>query len=205
MKKMTLTKFDIATAALTLSSMIPGIVVYNRLPERIATHFGIDNQPDRWSGRGFAVFGIPIILTAIHLLSCLITSLDERTKSSPKTNSMVRFITPAIAYVVETMMILYALGKLTDVGSVMICVTALILVTVGNYMPKTRQNSYIGIKTPKTLSDETAWNKTHRLAGFVWTIGGIGMLVTGLLGLYVLAGILLLAAVLIPLIYSMTL
>ncbi len=205
MKKMTLTKMDIATAVLTAGSMIPGIVVYDRLPERIATHFNMNNQPDGWSGRGFAVFGMPLILTGLHLLCCLITSLDDRTKSSPKASRLVRFATPAIAYFVETAMILYALGKLTDVSTVFMALAALILIVFGNYMPKTRQNSFIGIRTPRTLSDETVWNKTHRLAGFVWTVSGIAMLVLVVLGLYIPALILLLIATLIPIIYSMTL
>ena len=43
----------------------------------------------------------------------------------------------------------------------------------GNYLPKTRQNWFLGIRTPWTLSSEYAWEKTHRLAGRLFMIGGV--------------------------------
>ena len=46
-------------------------------------------------------------------------------------------------------------------------------------MPKCRQNYTMGIKLPWTLADEDNWNRTHRMAGYVWTAGGILMLIVG--------------------------
>jgi uncharacterized membrane protein len=31
----------------------------------------------------------------------------------------------------------------------------------------------VGIKLPWTLNDEENWNKTHKLAGKVWLVGGV--------------------------------
>ena len=42
---------------------------------------------------------------------------------------------------------------------------------IGNYLPKCKQNYTIGIKVPWTLNSEDNWNKTHRLAGIIWTAG----------------------------------
>lgn len=42
-------------------------------------------------------------------------------------------------------------------------------------MPKFKHNYTMGIKTPWTLANEEVWNKTHRMAGPIWTVGGIVM------------------------------
>lgn len=203
MRKMALTKLDIYTALLTLGSMIPGIAVYSRLPEEIAIHFTMDNQADGWADKGFAVFGIPFILTILQLSSCAVCNSDRRTAQSGKVNRIVRFFIPIIAYVVETMMILYSMEKLTDISLVMTCMLSVLMIVVGNYAPKTRQNSFLGIRTRKTLSDEVVWNKVHRLAGKVWTVGGIIMLILALNSLYPAALLLLMFVLfLVPIFYQ---
>ncbi len=201
MKKM-LTKTDVFAAILTLCAVIPGFVVYNRLPEKVATHFNLSNEPDSYMPKLAAIVVLPVVLAVVELICCLITSTDKRTENSRKANTMVRFIIPVLAFVMEGMMILYALEKLTNIGAVAGLFISVFLIVIGNYMPKTRQNRFLGIKTPRTLSDERIWDKTHRFAGFVWTIGGIALLPVFLLGLYIPALILMSVVVMIPVVYS---
>ncbi len=201
MKKM-LTKTDIFAAILTLCAIIPGFVMYNKLPEKVATHFNFSNEPDSYMPKLAAIVVIPVFLAVLEIICCLITSTDKRTENSRKANTMVRFIIPVLAFVMEGMIILYALEKLTNVGAVAGLFISVFLIVIGNYMPKTRQNKFLGIKTPRTLSDERIWDKTHRLAGFVWTIGGIAILPVFLLGLYVPALILMFVIIMIPVVYS---
>lgn len=49
----------------------------------------------------------------------------------------------------------------------------IVLIVVGNYIPKTRQNYTVGIRTPWTLNNEENWNKTHRFGGKILVISGI--------------------------------
>lgn len=203
MKKM-LTKTDIFATVLTLCAVIPGFVVYNKLPEKVATHFNISNEPDSYMPKLAAIVVLPVVLAIMEIVCCLITSTDKRTENSRKANTMVRFIMPVLAFAIEGLIILYALEKLTNIGAVVGLLISVLLIVIGNYMPKTRQNSYLGIKTPRTLSDERIWDKTHRFAGFVWTIGGIVLLPVSLLGLYIPALILMSVFVMIPVVYSFT-
>ena len=82
---------------------------------------------------------------------------------------------------------------------------ALMFVAAGNYLPKCRQNYTMGIKLPWTLADEDNWNRTHRMAGYVWTAGGILMLIMGFFHLASLFFLVFMAMVLIPSVYSMIL
>lgn len=38
-------------------------------------------------------------------------------------------------------------------------------IAAGNVMPRTRPNWIVGLRTKRTLTDRTAWNRTHRLMG----------------------------------------
>lgn len=201
MKKI-LNKTDIFAAVLTLCSAIPGFVMYNKLPDRVAAHFNMTNEPDSYMPKLAAIVAIPVFLAVMEIICCLITNTDERAKNNGKAYTIVRFLMPVIAFVIEGMIILYALEKLTNIAAVTGLFISAILVVIGNYMPKTRQNSFIGIKTPRTLSDERIWDKTHRFAGFVWTIGGIVLLPVFLLGMYIPALILMTVIVMIPVVYS---
>ncbi|MEO0882400.1 MAG: SdpI family protein [Pseudomonadota bacterium] len=46
-------------------------------------------------------------------------------------------------------------------------------VIIGNYLPKTRANFIFGIRTPWTLTSDTAWEKTHRLGGRLFIVSGL--------------------------------
>lgn len=49
----------------------------------------------------------------------------------------------------------------------------LMLLVMGNMMPKFKSNFYSGIKTPWALSDDENWRKTHRLGGKLLFLTGI--------------------------------
>ena len=54
--------------------------------------------------------------------------------------------------------------------------TAIFIILLGNYLPKSQQNWFIGVRTPWTLSSPEAWNKTHRLAGPLFMLTGLATL-----------------------------
>ena len=78
-----------------------------------------------------------------------------------------------------------------------------LFILIGNFLPKTKQSYTMGIKLPWTLASEENWNRTHRLAGFVWVIGGVYFVVMSFFS-WTLAGFLIPVALLglIPAAYS---
>ncbi len=55
-------------------------------------------------------------------------------------------------------------------------VLALILIVVGNILPRLRPNSAMGIRTRWTLHDESVWMKTHRAGGYFLLVFGLTLL-----------------------------
>ena len=156
-----------------LLPIVFGLIFWNQLPERIATHWGPNGDPDGWSSRELAVFALPLFLFAIHWLCVLVTSKDPKNKDkNKKAQSLVLFIIPILSLLVNGIMYMTALGMPLRVEMIMPVFFGLLFIVLGNYMPKCRQNYTIGIKISWTLNSEENWNATHRFAGKLWMIGG---------------------------------
>ena len=81
---------------------------------------------------------------------------------------------------IHVSMVLSALSGTIDHLSIVFIASGAFFILIGNYLPKTRQNHVIGIRVPWTLNDEDVWHKTHRLAGPLFMLGGIAVIVSAL-------------------------
>ena len=166
-----------------LLPVVVGLILWNRLPDVIATHFDFNSQPDGWTSKAFTVFGMPLVLLALHLICLLSTYAPNRQKAyNHKLRYVLLFTVPAVTLLTTVTCYGYALGASFHVGRVVMPFVGVIFVVVGNYMPKVRRNPTIGIRLPWTLMDDENWDKTHRFAAPIWMIGGLLLIVLGLIG-----------------------
>jgi uncharacterized membrane protein len=195
----------IITSIVTILPVLIGIICWNRLPDVMATHFGMNNEANGFSSKAFAVFGIPAILLAVLWFGAFVTSHDpKRQNISPKMFSLVVWIAPVTSLVVAAILYPVNLGYALDITFFVELLSGVMFIIIGTYLPKARQNYTIGIRVPWTLANEENWNRTHRLAGTLWIICGILMIIiclTRLAPVQWFVGILLIM-VLVPCIYS---
>lgn len=193
----------ILTSLVLLVPILVGLLLWDRLPERIPSHWGINGEVDGWSSKAFAVFGFPCILLAMHWVCVLISSADPGNKNHhPKMIQLVLWICPLIGLVLNSMVYTAALGYAVNVEIIMPLLVGLMFIIVGNLLPKCRQSFTMGIKLPWTLANEENWNKTHRLGGKTWVIGGIVTMATAFIGsFWILLGVLIVMMA-VPTIYS---
>ena len=195
----------IITSIVTILPVLIGIICWNRLPDVMATHFGFNNEANGFSSNAFAVFGLPLILLAVLWVGAFVTAHDpKRQNISPKMFSLMLWIAPVISLVAAATIYPVNLGYELDIAFFSELLLGLMFIIIGNYLPKARQNYTIGIKIPWTLANEENWNRTHRLAGYLWMICGILMILISLTRFIPaewLVGIFLIM-VLVPCIYS---
>lgn len=191
----------------TLMCLIPiifGLAIYNKLPDEVAVHFDSYGEPNGYMSRVGSVFILPVFLAVINIVVNLGVENDPRNRNqTPFIKNFSVWLVPVISLIVQSYILLYALDDSINSGNSVVIGMGIMLILIGNYLPKCRQNNSIGIKVPWTLSDVDNWNKTHRLAGILWVLGGIIIVVLGLLhanGMYTL--IVTLAAAFIPIVYS---
>src|SRR5260370_40881496 len=66
-----------------------------------------------------------------------------------------------------------ALGVPIDLTFVICLSISVLFIFIGNYMGKLRRNFWAGIRTPWTLVSEVSWERTHRLGGWLFVVGGL--------------------------------
>lgn len=193
----------IISVILTLLPILVGLILWDRLPEVIATHFGVNNQPDGFSSKGFAVFGMPLILLAVHILALVVTSRDPKRKNiGDKPLALLFYVVPLVSNVVMALIYTVALGAGINISIVLSLLFGVIFVLIGNILPKAKQNHTFGLRIYWTLNNEENWNKTHRLSGFVFVIAGALLIITSPIGKPFILFPVVFAAALIPIIYS---
>ena len=202
MLKISKTKL-IITSIMILIPIAVGLILWNRLPETMVTHWGVGNVPNGWSSKAMAVFGLPAILLAVHWVCLFATKADPKSKNiNPRILDLVLWICPVLSIVLGTVTYSFSLGYEVNVQAVVTIIVGVLFVVVGNYLPKCKQSYTMGIKLPWTLSDEENWNKTHRLAGKLWVAGGIILLATSFLQSVIIMVVVLVLLVIIPTVYS---
>lgn len=193
------------TSVIILLPIVAGVILWDQLPNIVPIHFGANGKPDGYATRAVAVFVMPLVLLAFHWLCTLGTAADPKNKNiDKKALGLVLWICPMISLLVNGVVYVTALGIAIDIIMIFGLFFGCLFVVIGNYMPKCRQSYTMGIKLPWTLENEDNWNRTHRFAGRLWTVGGLLVIVTAFLGnafVFVFLGLVLLM-VIIPTVYS---
>ena len=177
------TKLNIILSCIVLlSPIIFGMIVWNKLPESMPIHWGVNGEADRWSSKPFAVFVLPLLILAIHGICIFASGKDFRDKKqSPKVMGLVLWICPLLSVMANSLTYAISLGKEINVLFVVSLTMGALFVLIGNYLPKCQQNRTVGIRIIWTLKNEANWNATHRFAGKVWVIGGLLLMASSLL------------------------
>ena len=193
------------TSIFTLLPILVGLILWKDLPASLPSHFGLDGQADGFSSKLEVVFLIPLLMLGLHFFAVVVTSLDPKASHvSPKMKTLIYWLVPLISGLVQLSIYGAAFGLIGNSTRIGLRMVGIVFLVVGNYLPKTKQNYTVGIRLPWTLDSEENWNKTHRLAGRLWVLGGLIILVNSFLSwavFYVFIAVLL-GMVLVPIFYS---
>jgi uncharacterized membrane protein len=183
------------------------LAVYSRLPESIPSHWNLAGEVDGWSPRWIGAFLFPLIATGSLVIPWILFRIDPRRENLERSPDRYLIINFSIVFaaLVQCLTLGSVLGWPIDVPTGIVAGVGLLMVGIGNYLPRVRSNWWIGVRTPWTLSSEGVWRRTHRLAGRVFVAGGAVLAATAFLpdelrGWIVLPVVAVIAAV--PLVYS---
>ncbi len=193
----------VITSVIILFPMLIGILCWNMLPDTMVTHFGANNEPNGWSSKFFAVIGLPLFLLLLHLFTVVITLNDPKKRNiGQHLFSFIFWIIPVISLVANGSILAYSLGFPVNIALLSNALIGILFLILGNYLSKNKQNYTVGIRLPWTLSSESNWEKTHRLASKIWVVAGLLMIVNAFLQLSWLLFVIIILAAFIPALYS---
>jgi uncharacterized membrane protein len=161
------------------------LVVLRILPDIVPTHYSLSGNADRY-GSKYEMLVLPIITILMGFFWVWMAKNALKNKEKGAQNLKVLFwsdIIMTLTYTVITVWFLYMSYYQTeqiyssDVDFMKILSTCLSigLILLGNILPKCKPNRLIGIRTKRTLANESTWYKTHRFGGKVYLLGGVLM------------------------------
>jgi uncharacterized membrane protein len=159
-------------------------VVYPDLPERLPTHWNLAGEADGWSSRFRGAIMLPLVGIALWALLQVLPRIDPlrenylkfRPSYDAAINAILVFIAAAHVFVLGV-----ALGWPLDIKRGLPIGIGVVCILIGNVLPRARRNWMFGVRTPWTLSNERVWERTHRLAGYLFVLLGVALLVAAAL------------------------
>ncbi|MBQ3000815.1 MAG: SdpI family protein [Oscillospiraceae bacterium] len=199
-------KMAILSSVVALLPILLGVILWNRLPETMISHWGGDGVADGTASKAFMVFGMPLIFLALHWLCILGMTLDKKsTQHNRKIVAIIFWMIPVLSCAVNAMMYGIALEKEWNFFVIMPALIGVLFLLMGNYLPKTTRNRTMGIKLRWTMGNDENWQKTHRLGGRLWVVGGILLIFSAFLPMEFSVGVLIAViamSVIVPTVYS---
>ena len=151
------------------------LAVYDQLPVRIASHWGL-NGPNGWSSRELGAWILPAVALLVWLLLRAIPAIDPRRANYAKFQDAYDTLVLGVMLfflAIQVAMLGYALGWPVRVESVVPVAIGFLFILTGYILPRTRSTWFIGIRTPWTLSSDVVWDRTHRLGGYTMAAAGV--------------------------------
>jgi uncharacterized membrane protein len=177
-----------------------------QMPALIPTHWNAQGQINGYSTPLKAVIVPMAIIAGLALLTMLLPAISPRGYAIKPFASVFTIVMLAVqAFVVfgAIGMLLNGAGHPMRQPLATLVGVGLLCMVIGNYMGKLQKNFFAGIRTPWTLANDEVWERTHRMAGWMFMLAGLVTVVAALAGAPLMVAIYVpVAAALIPAIYS---
>jgi len=166
---------DISLAILLLSFIV-GAFAYAYLPDMIPTHWNAQGEVDGYMDKFWGLFMLPIISVGLFALFVYIPKFEPRKinlESFKDYYQGILLVTIGFLFYIYILTILAALGYSFNMVQMIAPAFAAMFFYMGVVLEKTKSNFFVGIRTPWTISDETVWEKTHKVGGKLFKASGI--------------------------------
>jgi uncharacterized membrane protein len=172
-------KYNLKTWIVFCVALIVACVVYNRLPDRIPVHFGMNGEANRYGGRLYIFLPAAVIL-CLQIVAEIFRRIDPKHRSYEMFEShyyTIIFLVSLLMILMEMATIAISFHMNWNVKTISTGGCGILMAFIGNIMPKFKHNYFVGIRTSWTLADENVWYLTHRFASKIWVVGGLVMIV----------------------------
>lgn len=170
---------------LTLTAILlmvaASLYAWGRVPEQLPVHWGIDGAPDRYGGRLEALGVFPLISLVLYVLALVLPRVVAQPEQNQKlTGAVLRIVVLGLA-ALHIGLVTNHLGAGPAVPRLAGLSVGVILMGVGNLLPKAQPGRWLGVRTPWTFKSKESWYRSQRAGGWVMTLSGLAFFVTALL------------------------
>lgn len=171
---------------LIVVATLAGLLLWNRLPDQMASHWNVNDQVDGYMPKTWGVFMVPLITLGMLLLFLVIPSIDPlKANIAQFREAFNLFIVLMVAFMlyIHALTLTWSLGYTGfKMSTSMLPAMGLLFIFIGFMLRKAKRNFFIGIRTPWTLSNDRVWDETHRLGSILFMASGVLALIGGIFG-----------------------
>jgi uncharacterized membrane protein len=201
-------KKELPTLGITILPLLYLGSVWNSLPETVPIHWNLEGDIDNW-GSKYALIGLVFLMPILtYILMLVVPKIDpkKRIEAMGGKYDQFKFILVAFMSVLSIFIIYISKNQKLSSPGIIFVLVGILYISLGNYFKVLKQNYFIGIKTPWTLENEEVWKLTHLLAGKMWVIGGLAVVILSLIlpeniNFYCFMGITAIISI-VPIVYS---
>lgn len=176
----------IITLLLILIATVAGLLLWNQLPDQMASHWNANDEVDGYMSKFWGVFMMPLVTLGLFLLFLVIPNIDpNKANIAEFRESFNLFIVLFVVFMlyVHGLTLAWSLGYTGfKISTALLPAMGLLFIFIGFMLRKAKRNFFIGIRTPWTLSSDTVWEKTHKLGAVLFMASGALAFIGGLFG-----------------------
>ncbi|HZZ29359.1 MAG TPA: DUF1648 domain-containing protein [Pirellulales bacterium] len=153
-----------------------------QLPERIPIHWNLKGDIDGYGSKFTGLLLLPITILVLYCVFRLVHLIDPGKENYATFTNAFTAVRMAFVFFmtgVYVFSLLSIFGYKVNMTTLVCLDTGALFLVIGNFMSKIRPNWFVGVRTPWTLSSKMSWNKTHRLAGWLFVLMGLSVAALG--------------------------
>ncbi len=162
-----------------LMLFVAGSIAFWFLPDSIPVHWDIHGNADSYSSKGFALFFLPSLAFVLLWILWWLPNIDPMKRNII---SFKRYYEYFILCFIIFLAFVYAVTLMEAFGfstiKLIILGIAFLFVAIAFLLGHSKQNWFIGIRTPWTMSDERVWEKTNLLGSKLFKVLAVVLLIT---------------------------
>ena len=167
---------QIFISCLILASFLLGAYLQPIMPERIASHWDASGSVNGYLPKLWGLFLMPVISTVLFLAYLVIPRIDPLKENIAKFRAyydLFILLLFGFLFYLYLLTIFWNLGYRFNIIQLMAPAIGLVIFYAGVLTENAKQNWFIGVRTPWTLSSVRVWNRTNRLAGKLFKAAGV--------------------------------
>jgi uncharacterized membrane protein len=172
--KLTLKK-ELPLIGIVLAPFVYLAIIWNTLPEKVPTHWNYKGEVDKWGDRYSLIALLFFLPVLTYVLMLVIPKIDPKKKIEQMGGKyyQLKFILVLFMSTLAFIILYISVNQFTSSPNLIFIPIGVLFIALGNYFKVIQPNYFIGIKTPWTLENKEVWKLTHILAGKLWIIGGL--------------------------------
>jgi len=167
-------------------ALLAGGILWNQLPEQMASHWDANDQVNGYISKFWGVFLMPLITLGMLVLFLVLPNIDPlKANIAQFRESFNLFIVLIVTFMLYAhgLTLAWSLGYQDfKMSAAMLPFLGVLFIAVGWMLRKAKRNFFIGIRTPWTLSSDTVWDKTHQIGSVLFMASGALAIVGGFFG-----------------------